>query len=188
MLTIAWDVDDVLNGLTRAWFEKEWLAVHPHCALRYENLKENPPQRILGVTLLEYLESLDHFRLSEKYRDMKPVPEVADWFKKYGAGFRHLALTAVPFKASARSAFWVLDNFGMWIRTFHFIPSQRQGEELPGPDKNKSDYLAWLNKVDIIIDDNEENIRGAVKLGIRGILIPRPWNNAKGTVSQALKI
>ena len=57
--TIAWDVDDVLNNLMRAWFEEKWLIDHPECNLLYEGLTENPPHRLLETNVDNYLKSLD---------------------------------------------------------------------------------------------------------------------------------
>lgn len=185
MLTIAWDIDDVLNDLMRVWFERVWLFKHPDCALKYGDLKINPPHKILSVSLNAYLESLDAFRFSGLYQQMEPAAEIAEWFKENGHKYRHIALTSVPYKAAAYSASWVFANFGRWIRTFHFVPSKRENEDIPEYDKDKGEYLAWCNKVDILVDDNEENIKAASEKGIRGILVPRPWNSARG---MALKI
>jgi len=188
LLTIAWDVDDVLNDLTRLWFEKEWLLSHPGCKAGFAELKQNPPHQILGVTLEEYLSSLDAFRLSVNYERLEPLKEAVEWFNEYGGNFRHIALTAVPLTAAPRSASWVLAHFGKWIRTFHFIPSARSAEGLVEYDRDKGAYLGWLKKADILVEDKEENIRSAAKAGVRGILIPRPWNNARGSFTEALKI
>lgn len=187
MITIAWDVDDVLNDLMRSWFEEKWLPAHQKCKKGYEDLKENPPHRILGVSLDEYLQSLDEFRLSEEYPKMNPIQDVMQWFFQHGTKFRHIALTAVPISASPVSAQWVIKNFGKWIRTFHFVPSNRPGENLPEYEKDKSDFLRWFGKVDIFIDDNEKNIKSAEKTGIHCILMPRPWNNQNQSVKEILQ-
>ncbi len=50
MKTIVWDIDDVLNDLTRAWFETAWLPAHRECRLTYEELKVNPPHELLGTS------------------------------------------------------------------------------------------------------------------------------------------
>jgi hypothetical protein len=187
MKTIAWDVDDVLNDLMRCWFEEKWLPTHQECKKGYEDLKENPPHRILGINLDEYLKSLDEYRLSDEYPRMKPVKDVMDWFFLYGTEFRHIALTAVPINASSISAQWVIKNFGKWIRTFHFVPSKRSQEDIPEYEKEKGDFLQWFGKVDVLIDDNPENIRSAERAGIKGILIPRPWNNQNQSVKEILQ-
>lgn len=188
MLTIAWDVDDVLNDLMRVWFEKEWLSQHPACSLRYEDLRKNPPHGILSASLNEYLVSLDSFRFSGFYQEMKPAEDILRWFDKRGKKYRHIALTSVPRKASGISASWVFSHFGDWIRTFHFVPSKRENENIPSYEKDKIEYLDWLGNVDILVDDNEENIQAAKKIGVAGILIPRPWNSVRGTVNESLRL
>jgi len=188
LLTIAWDVDDVLNDLMRLWLEHAWRPANPDCSVRYEDLNENPPNNIIGVKLEEYLTSLDSFRLSGIYDDMKPVEEIKDWFLVNGNKYRHIALTAVPIAAAPLSARWVFNNFGPWIRTFHFVPSSREQERIPEYDKDKGEYLKWLGKVDVLIDDNETNIRAARTAGVRGILVPRPWNGCNNTLSESLAI
>lgn len=186
MITIAWDIDDVLNDLMRCWFEEKWLPSHRECKKGYEDLKENPPHGILGISLDDYLKSLDEYRLSERYIKMKPIQGVMEWFLRYGKRFRHIALTAVPLRASSISAQWVINNFGMWIRTFHFVPSKRQHEDIPEYEKDKGDFLKWLGKVDVLIDDNIKNINSAERVGIKGILMPRPWNNQNYTITDIL--
>jgi len=131
MKTIAWDIDDVLNDLMLLWFKQKWVAEHRDCRLRYEELTENPPHKLLEVGLNDYLGSLDEYRLSPLYQQMSPIQEVRGWFVKYGGNFRHIALTAVPLIAAPASAQWVFKNFGTWIRTFHFVPSKRGGQDIP---------------------------------------------------------
>lgn len=188
MVTIAWDIDDVLNELMRFWLEEKWVTGHPGCSLKYNGIRENPPHKLLGVSKKEYLTSLDEFRLSGQYRKMQPVPEVKDWFIQNGRFFRHIAITAVPIHAAYVSAEWVLRHFGVWIRTFHFVPSVRRGLKIPQYHKSKSDFLRWFGKVGIFIDDNEANLRDCRNLGIKGILFPRPWNRSKLTISETLKM
>ena len=48
--------------------------------------------------------------------------------------------------------------------SFHFVPSPRLGEQAPEYDRNKADYLKWLNKVDILVEDSEQNIQESLKI------------------------
>ena len=170
----------------QSWFEKQWLATHPDCTLTYADLTENPPHELLGVNLGDYLSSLDAFRLSESFQAMKPAPEVKKWFIKRGDFARHVALTAVPLSAASASSAWVFKHFGTWIRTYHFVPSKRKGQNIPEYDSTKEGFLKWVGKVEIMVDDNEANITGAEKAGVKGILMPRPWNGSKTTVAETL--
>jgi len=184
MKTIAWDVDDVLNDLMASWFD-HWRKGRM-CGVRYEDLKENPPAGILGMDMRQYLASLDEFRLSPLYQEMLPVGPVLEWFRKNGSRYRHIALTAVPFRASAASARWVLKNLGVWVRTFHFVPSSRRDECLPVYDENKAAFIEWMGKIDVFIDDNPEQIRAADMAGVRTFLFPRPWNVGGKNVEELL--
>ncbi|MEW6087954.1 MAG: hypothetical protein AB1498_06570 [bacterium] len=188
MKTIVWDVDDVLNDLMRCWFEQSWLLAHPECKLKYENLKENPPHKILGVSLKEYLASLDKFRISAKARKMRPVREVLDWFIKNGGSYRHMILTSRPLRTIPDLSNWVFYFFGPWIRGFYFVPSEREGENIVKYDRDKYDYLKWFGKADIFIDDSPDNIQSAEKLGIKVILMPRPWNKSRLTINKTLSL
>ena len=187
MRTIAWDVDDVLNDLMRSWLEQRWLPSHPNCSLRYEDIVENPPHRLFGVSLDEYLTSLDAFRLSGAAGRLPPVAAVLAWFHQYGEHFRHIALTATPLCSVPVSAGWVTRHFGPWIRSFNFVPSKREGECIPMYDRTKSDYLRWWGKVDILVDDSAVNVEAARALGIRAILMPRPWNQSRLTIAETLE-
>ena len=188
MKTIAWDVDDVLNDLMREWFERQWLPSHPDCTVRYENISENPPDRLLGISKFEYLSSLDDYRLSEAAKTISPIPDVFAWFNDHGQYARHLALTATPLRAASVSAAWVMRHFGTWIRTFHVVCSPRPGEVIPAYDTSKEDFLRWWGKIDVLVEDNPSNIAAAQRLGINTVLISRPWNQGKLTLSQSLDI
>jgi len=186
--TIVWDVDDVLNELMRTWFERWWVPSHPGCPIRYDEISENPPHKLLGVSESEYLASLDEFRLSDIARQMTPVPEVLAWFRQYGDRFRHVALTATPLRTAPASAEWVMRHFGQWIRFFHVIPSPRRGEQIPIYDQSKEDFLRWWGKGDILVDDSLMNVTAAKALGIQAVLIPCPWNKSQMTLTEALDV
>lgn len=187
MKIIAWDVDDVLNDLLQSWFEQKWLVENPGCKVRYGDITENPPTGPLNTSLEAYLSSLDEFRLSSMYQQMAPVKEVMDWFAVNGSNFRHIALTAVPRVAASASAQWVLRHFGSWIRTFHFVPPTREGEDIPEYDTDKGDFLKWIQKVDVLVDDSVSNIEAAKSAGVKTVIMPRPWNNSSMSVLGALK-
>jgi hypothetical protein len=105
--------------------------------------------------------------------------EMLEWFRKYGRMFRHIALSAVSRNSATASVSWLFTHFGDWIRTFTFIPSQRSGENLAVYDLTKADYIKWLNKADVFIEDNENNIVGLEQLNIRRFIVARPWNSSK---------
>ncbi|MCE5336658.1 MAG: hypothetical protein LLG06_18930 [Desulfobacteraceae bacterium] len=186
MKTIIWDVDDVLNDLTRAWFE-DWLrSSGTGCSLKYDQLACNPPHELLGITHAEFLASLDAFRLSGKARDLPPFPETLDWFARYGNRCHHLALTATPLLAGHVSAEWVMRHFARWIRSFGITPSPRPG----WPNDHhaaKSDFLLWWGKGDILVDDSPANVAGALALGMDAVLFPRPWNRSEPSIGEALE-
>jgi FMN phosphatase YigB (HAD superfamily) len=185
MPVIVWDVDDVLNNLMFEWFNE---FRHKHnLSVSYNDLRLNPPCDILGISLDDYLMSLDDFR-RRKMLTLAPVQEVLEWFQNYGSGYRHIALTAVPFKFAPFSAQWVLNNFGEWIRAFYYVPSPRKTDNIAEYDKNKGEVLKKIGQVDLFIDDNEGNIAQAMELGIKSIVFARPWNmGRKKTVAECLK-
>jgi hypothetical protein len=187
MKTIVWDVDDALNDLMKTWFEFSWLPSHPECRLRYENLSENPPDKLLNIERVEYLDSLDRFRLSSQAANMSPDVNVVNWFEKYGTRFRHIALTARPRRTVSPLVEWMMRHFGNWFQTFSFVPSERPGEPPGHPDRNKRDVLSWLAKVDYYIDDSPENVKAAEQLGITAFAVARPWNRSKTMMGEILE-
>lgn len=187
MKTIVWDVDDVLNDLMQSWFEEAWLPSHPRCELRHDNIVENPPHQLLGITVEEYQSSLDGFRLSEAGRQLSPSTEVVEWFQRYGNRFRHIALTATPLSCAPASAAWVTRHFGTWIRSFSFVPSARSDQNIPVYDQSKADFLRWWGRADALVDDSPSNVTAARSLGIEAVLVPRPWNAGRSTIVEALQ-
>lgn len=176
--TIVWDIDDVLNDLMRAWFEKCWLPDHPACGLRYRDLTRNPPDQLLGIDRQTYLASLDRFRLSDDAADMLPDKAVLAWFQMNGFRFRHAALTARPVHTVSAAFAWTMRYFGSWFQSFAFVPAEREGQVHYGVDTSKADYLGWLgHKADYFIDDDPRNVSAAAQLGMHSFLVSRPWNS-----------
>lgn len=185
MKTIIWDVDDVLNNLMYEWFDY-WLHTHSECNIKYKDLFQNPPHNLLGISLKEYRISLDEFR-QKHGAQFKPAPEVIEWFRLNGSKYRHMALTAVPLSLANISAEWVYRYFGNWIRSFNIVPSPRESDPKYQYDLSKKDFMYWLNMGDILVDDNLINITGADELGKQTIIFPRPWNDSKRSLSEALQ-
>jgi hypothetical protein len=186
MKTIVWDLDDVLNRFTQSWLHQAWRVEHPECRTPFAALRSNPPLRELNASREEYLESLDRFRLSPAGRDLKPHPQVLDWFRQSGDRFRHHVLTARPTRTAGAAAAWVFTHFGRWVRHFHFVPSPRSDESLPPYDTAKSEALARLGAVDIFIDDSPLNVAAASALDIHAFLFPQPWNASAQSVPEIL--
>jgi phosphoglycolate phosphatase-like HAD superfamily hydrolase len=184
MRTIVWDVDDVLNDLMRVWLETYWLPSHAECRVLYGDLRSNPPNGVLGSTRKEYLQSLDQFRRA-RFSDLEPGPEALEWFRRRGERYRHMALTAVPLEFASLSAAWVLRHFGRWIRSFHVVPSKRAGQTAPAYDGTKQEFLYWLGKPVILVDDNAAYVETARAAGFDAVLMPRPWNGSAAPIAAA---
>lgn len=186
MLTIVWDVDDVLNDLMAQWFGHAWLPAHPGCGLTYQDLTANPPDLALGVDRSEYLSSLDAFHQSDRGANLTPCPEVLAWFRQDGNRFRHIALTARPLETAPAIAHWVFRHFGAWIRCFGIVPS-RTAPDAPAYDNTKAEFLAWLGRGDILIDDSPQNIQQAQSLGLKTLQPRQPWNQSRLTIHDLLE-
>jgi hypothetical protein len=187
MKTLIWDVDDVLNDLMRDWFNRCWLPQHPQCPLVYGQIRENPPHRILSISLETYLDSLDAFR-REHGPSLTPNPALLAWFRNHGHRFRHAALTSVPLNMADVSAAWVMKHFGHWIRSFNVVPSPRpKFPHPPGYDRTKAEFLGWLGASDMMIDDNPATITEVKRRSIQTLLWPQPWNDNTATPAEALE-
>jgi hypothetical protein len=187
MKTIVWDIDDVMNDLTRAWFETAWLPGHRECRLTYDELKVNPPHEQLGIQKAEYLASLDRFRVSAGAAGCAPDPMLQAWFAANGDRFRHVALTARPQHTITPAVGWLMTHFGAWFQTIGFVPSDRPGQNSNQADRTKGDYLAWLAHAEVFIDDLAENCRAAERLGIQSFLRAQPWNDSRMSLKDILE-
>jgi hypothetical protein len=186
MLTIVWDRDDVLNDLMRCWFEGQWLVEHPDCRLRYDDLVENPPHRVLGVSRREYLDSLDRFRSSPAHAAMPPSPEILGWLGRNGARCRHAVLTATTLASAGGAAEWTFRHFGRWVRCFCLLPAAREGDGAVAYEADKGQCLRQFAGPVVLVDDSPANLEAARREGAEGVLFPRPWNGAEGTALEAL--
>lgn len=193
-IVIAWDVDDVLNNFTQAWLS--WVkVVYPKKKFpSYQGLVQNPPYELCNMSKEEYLKSLDEFR--KKYYNTPVImlnSKVFVWFEKFGFevnGKRlfHICITAIPIAFAGLSANWVFKNFGKWIRGFFSVPSEREEDRALPILRSKKDILKHFKKVDIFIDDREENVEEGKKFAKKSLLFPAPWNkNRKLEVSKFLK-
>jgi hypothetical protein len=187
MLTIVWDVDDVLNNLMATWLEEAWRPAHPGCTVACGDLTANPPHQVLGVEKSEYLASLDEFRASSRAHSLTPHPVILDWLAVHGRYFRHMALTARPLASAGSAADWVFRHFGSYIRSYGVVPS-RLDPALPLYDRDKADFLRWFPAADYFVDDSEENVDAVRKMGVNGIVFPQPWNRAARTVEDTLNL
>lgn len=187
MRTLVWDVDDVLNDLMAAWLKDLNTSRPDSEQIAYEALQANPPHEIIGMEKQAYLDSLDAFRLSDKFLNLQPNPIVLQWFKDHGAKFRHTVLTAVPRVTAHQSAQWVMRHFGDWIRHFHFVPSKRP-QAVPHYDSNKAAYLEYFGKADFFIDDQPTNVETVNEIGVRSFLVAQPWNDSETTMADILKV
>ena len=173
-MVIIWDIDDVLNNLMDSWLTA-WQQEANNYAIKFFELTENPPHKIMGIDLETYYKLLDTFRNSEKAKEMKPNQSLLNWFCKYGSHHDHIALTARPLNTMSNQAWWTYQNFGKWIHTLAVVPSLRDtANNLKF--RNKAEYIAWFNKGDIFVDDNTENVKAVAKLGLNSFLFPQPWN------------
>jgi hypothetical protein len=186
MLTIVWDVDDVLNDLMFQWFTYCWRQQTPACGITYSELSGNPPHKALGIKREAYLNSLDAFRKTERALNMQPNADVLAWLREHGARFRHVALTARPLESAPDVAHWVMRHFDSWIRCVGVVPT-RVDENVPVYDRSKGEYLKWLRCGDIMVDDSTENITQAQSLGMKTLLYPQPWNSSSLSVPSLLK-
>lgn len=182
MKLIVWDIDDVLNDLLKCWFEE--FKESAGLTIDYEDILKNPPHEILGLSKQEYLARLDAFRMSEKGRNLTPNRQILEWLRKHGSGFRHMALTARPRQSMPMLSEWLFRHFGDWIRTVSFVPSFRQGENLPEYDLSKAAFLNWLDRADFFIDDMPENVEAAASVGIAAFAYPQPWNERPLTAEE----
>ena len=187
MRTIVWDVDDVLNDLMYQWFSRSWKQEHPAGTVEYSKLSENPPHVSLGATREEYLRSMDAFRKTDAGIHLTPNTEVLEWFAAHGSKFRHVALTSRPLETVPDIAAWVMRYFGAWIRCFGVVPT-RAPEGVPVYDRGKGDYLRWLGKGDVLIDDTQDNLRHAAEIGVKTLAWPQPWNDSQLTTTEILQL
>lgn len=174
-----------MNNLMKEWFEKCYLKSQ-NSSIVYKDITENPPHKILGLTLHDSQKSLDKFRL-ESYLLLKPIKEVSIWFQNYGHLYQHIVLTSVPVKFAHLSAQWVFKNFGTWIRSFNIVPTKRLDIEAPLYHQSKVEFLNWFGKGDLFIDDNKENLDAVESETIQTLLFPRPWNKNQLSFQETLE-
>lgn len=170
----------------RPFLELWWMSRHNNTNISYEQLTENPPHRLLGVSRNEYLQSLDEFRLSETAANLLPEPEVLDWFRQHGDHYQHAVVTATSVTTAHVSAEWTFKHFGRWVRSFHLVPSARSGDQIEDCLNSKASFVKDLGVSAALVDDSEDTILQLDGTKISGVIFPRPWNKRRGSVLEAL--
>ena len=184
-MVIIWDIDDVLNNLMDSWLTT-WQQEPNSDAISFSELTENPLHKILGIDLETYHISLDTFRNSEKAKKLKPNRSLLKWFSEYGSRHNHIALTARPLNTMSNQAWWTYQNFGESIHTVAVVPTLRDPKTRQ-TFKNKAEYIGWLDKGDIFVDDNTENVAEVTKLGLKSFLFPQPWNKNRQSEAEFIE-
>lgn len=170
---IVWDVDDVLNRLMYCWLDN-WNQ-NTGSNIHYEEIIENPPHKILDITKKDYLFSLDTYRNTKFGRNVSINKNVFQWFQSYGKNFMHIVCTARTVETMPNQSWWVFTYFGKWIHSIVMASSLRNNFAYGGV-KTKAEYIAWLNKDVIFVDDSENNVNEVSKMGGISLLFPQPWN------------
>jgi hypothetical protein len=181
MVTIVWDIDDVLNELTEEWID----SINHPSVFSKEQLKSPDFHSVLGWSQSEYLQSIDTFRLTS-FVDLEPNASIQK-FMSDNSHVVHLVLTATPLLSAHISAEWTFRNFGKWVDGFLLAPSSRP--TISSTRRSKYDHLARLvssRDVVLCIDDHPSNIAAALSAGAAPILWPQPWNGSSITHEDAL--
>jgi hypothetical protein len=142
----------------------------------YHQLTVNPPHELCGMSINEYLQSLDHFRLSLRASQMEVRQPVLSWFMSQGHRFEHHVLTARPRTTVSAAAEWVFSRLGTWVRHFHFVPAVRADDPLPDSGDSKSRVISSIGGSDYFVDDLESNISQSQHLVRHCLTVPQPWN------------
>ena len=183
---VFWDLDDSLNNLMEAWLKRVWNKAHPQSEVDYPDLRENPPTKILGCSLSEYLNSLDHFRNSRAAKDLVPNPAILSWFRQHGSGFEHHVVTARPAETASSAAEWVFRHFGEWIAHFHRLPPQRVRPRNSNCALLKGPFIQSIGGGEVMLDDSEQQLASAEGIVKERILIPQPWNGGGSRLEVSL--
>ena len=180
---IIWDVDDVLNCFMESWL-KHWNSKNDEDVDFFE-ITKNPPNKILGVSDNAYFNSLDNFRNSDKGKTVKVNSSIKNWFLINGDKFNHIACTARPISTMANQSHWIYYHYGKWIRTIHASNAQRNDNKIDN-GVTKAEFIKWIKKPILFIDDSEENINSVSKIGADTLLFPQPWNKVNLSIDDFL--
>jgi hypothetical protein len=178
---IVWDFDDVLFPLTEAWFSHVGRKFQTEVKA-YDQIVKNPPLDIMGISLDEYLESLDTFRNSEIALNIEPKKVILNWFAVYGSAYRNEVLTARPLNTLDIAKEWLSKHLPNYFQGFGFVPSARPGIDISGYPKSKRAFLEKEGmSPQFLIDDKAATIDDVSQMpGVKAILYPAPWNEAYG--------
>ena len=175
-----WDVDDVLNNLTKDFINY----ITP--SIPYETILNPNIHDSLGLSQDDYLYELDNFRRRE-YLNLKPNLDLTNFIKSRKNSM-HYVLTSVPHEFIEISFCWVKRNFDKTFFGYLFAPSRRENGNLKMPIKR--DHLNNLNlfgRKTFFIDDNPYNFINIDNTSITKVLWPQPWNSSGKSLKKGEK-
>lgn len=176
---IVWDFDDVLFPLTEFWFAAYGHRIQSKIT-QYDQITENPPHVIMGISREQYHESLDQFRNSEQAQSLQINRKILEWLGVNGTAYKHYILTARPINTIKSAQKWLKNNFFEPLEGFGFVPAERPGQDLSGYYRTKQDYLKGEGiQFEYFVDDNPVTINAVANIHTATtILFPAPWNAA----------
>lgn len=175
-----WDVDDVLNNLTKDFISYIAPSI-PYKEILNPNIHDS-----LGLSQNDYHYELDNFRRRE-YLNLKPNLEIINFIKSR-KGSMHYILTSVPHEFIEISFCWVKRNFDNMFYGYLFAPSRRENVNLQ--TSAKMDHLNNLNLIGrktYFIDDNPYNFINIDNTSITKVLWPQPWNSSTKSLEEGEK-
>ena len=89
-----------------------------------------------------------------------------------------MACSARPIHTMPNQAWWIYHNYGQWIHTVHVAGTGRN-KEMDYKNISKADFISWIDKEVLFIDDSEENVNAVSETGSETMLYPQPWNSSK---------
>ena len=182
MLTIVWDVDDVLNDLMSAGSRRRGsrrIRSRPLAYCRYHG--ESAASRA-GRRAAEYLESLDSFRASDRARaNCRPIPRCSTGCARYGprvsATWRYGASAGERARTRPSGCSAISETTSA---CFGVVPS-RLAAGVPAYDRDKGEFLEWFGRAGLSWSTTARRMsRAAERLGCAA-----SFSRSRGTAAAA---
>lgn len=170
--TIGIDIDDVLIDFTKRFYEYHNRTYGTR--VRFEDIHTFGIGRVLGIGE-QSVDRIHEFYASEDFVNLPPVEGAVEAVILLSQSRRLIAVTSRP-KSIEPQTVASLDKYfpGIFqdVVLLDSLNLQYSGGSVEGIKLMVCQKLG----IEILIDDHEENLRGAGRFDIRAFLFRRPWN------------
>lgn len=173
LMKIGVDLDEVLTE-----YVKNFIAFHNQnygTKLNFKDIKKYLFYELLGISVEEDLKRQYKFFETDLFKQIRPVNGAIKGVDKLNNNFEMIIITARPNEIKDKTVKWIEGYFPDIFSQIIFTNKHSLNNDLK---REKHDICLGIG-VNLIIEDSLTTAEKCASMGIRVLLLDRPWNQAE---------